>query len=55
MMAKQEPELAVEDMSHEQYVARNNSCSSMDEDDLEGELNLSDDGSNRRDVLRGQQ
>ena len=32
-------------LSHEEYVARNNSCSSMDEDDLDGELNLSDDGS----------
>ena len=26
----------------------------MDEDDLDGELNLSDDGSNQRDMVRAQ-
>ena len=36
--------------SHEAYLARNNSASEMDEDDLDGELNLSDDGG---DAVRG--
>ena len=45
---------AEEYLSHEEYVARNNSCSSMDEDDLDGELNLSDDGDDQRDELRHQ-
>ena len=45
---------ADEGMSHEQYLARNNSASEMDEDDLQGDLNLSDDGSNQRDMIRAQ-
>ena len=40
------------DLSHERYLERNNSVDEMDEDDLEGELNLSDDGSNRRDSFK---
>ena len=44
--ASNRADCAEEDLSHEQYLARNNSASEMDEDDLEGELNLSDDGSN---------
>ena len=43
---------AEEDLSHEQYLERCNSVDEMDEDDLEGDLNLSDDGSNRRDSFR---
>ena len=43
---------SLDDLSHEQYVARNNSASSLDEDDLEGELNLSDEESNARGNFR---
>ena len=40
-------------LDHEEYVARNNSCSSLDDDDLDGDLNLSDDGEDGQ-MRRGQ-
>ena len=39
-------------MDHEEYEARNNSCSSLDEDDLEGGLNLSDEEEDARGQVR---
>ena len=44
---------ASEELDHDEYLARNNSCSSMDEDDLEGGLNLSDEeGEQARDKFK---